>query len=612
MKKALLTLCKNFGFWLMVMMAQKPLFMLWNHRLFGHNSLTDWLAVIYHGLTLDVSLAAYLTAGPMLTALVGQWVRGGWRRRVELGYYAVAAVLVAMTFVINIGLYDFWKFPLDTTPLFYFLSSPKDAFASVSVGFILVGLLAIVLVAALIFWGAKRLLASPKENRLPMLVESVKASLVLLVLAGLLIIPIRGGVTVSTTNTGKVYFSERQELNHAAVNPLFSLMESFGNDEDFGNQYRFMTAEEASEVMKEMVQTKSSPARRSLLRADCQRPDVYIIVLESFSNKLMKTLGGEPDVAVNLDRLGGEGVLFTRFYANSFRTDRGLVSVLSGFPAQPTMSLMKFPRKTTHLPSIAGAMKAAGYGADYYYGGDADFTNMRSYLVNSGFEHIVSDVDFPVKERLSKWGVPDHLVFERLLRDLRSDKRQEPMLRVLQTSSSHEPFDVPYHRLANNRLNAFAYTDDCVGKFIGRLKQTDRWKNSLVILVPDHQGCYPEDMENTDFARYEIPLIWVGGALAGPCRVDKIGSQNDIAATLLGQLGIDHGAFKFSKDLLAPATPSFAWFAVPDLLGMVTENGAVIYDNKLRKEVNKKGDSVRPLRMGQAWLQSMYDYINDL
>src|SRR3712207_8520133 len=83
MKKALLTLCKNFGFWLMVMMAQKPLFMLWNHRLFGHNSLTDWLAVIYHGLTLDVSLAAYLTAVPMLTALVGQWVRGGWRRRVE-------------------------------------------------------------------------------------------------------------------------------------------------------------------------------------------------------------------------------------------------------------------------------------------------------------------------------------------------------------------------------------------------------------------------------------------------------------------------------------------------------------------------------------------------
>lgn len=612
MKKALLTLCKNFGFWLMVMMAQKPLFMLWNHRLFGHNSLTDWLAVIYHGLTLDVSLAAYLTAVPMITAFAGQWLRGGWRRRVELGYYAVAAVLVAMTFVINIGLYDFWKFPLDTTPLFYFLSSPKDAFASVSVGFILVGLLAIVLVAALIFWGAKRLLASPKENRLPMLGESVKASLVLLVLTGLLIIPIRGGVTVSTTNTGKVYFSERQELNHAAVNPLFSLMESFGNDEDFSNQYRFMTAKGASEVMKEMVQTKSSPARRSLLRADCQRPDVYIIVLESFSNKLMKTLGGAPDVAVNLDRLGGEGVLFTRFYANSFRTDRGLVSVLSGFPAQPTMSLMKFPRKTTHLPSIAGAMKAAGYGADYYYGGDADFTNMRSYLVNSGFENIVSDVDFPVKERLSKWGVPDHLVFERLLRDLRSDKRQEPMLRVLQTSSSHEPFDVPYDRLANNRLNAFAYTDDCVGKFIARLKQTDRWKNSLVILVPDHQGCYPEDMENTDFARYEIPLIWVGGALAGPCRVDKIGSQNDIAATLLGQLGIDHGAFRFSKDLLDPGTPAFAWFAVPDLLGMVTENGAVIYDNKLRKEVNKKGDSVRPLRMGQAWLQSMYDYINDL
>ena len=184
--------------------------------------------------------------------------------------------------------------------------------------------------------------------------------------------------------------------------------------------------------------------------------------MESFSSKLMATLGGNGTVAVNLDKIARQGVLFTHFYANSFRTDRGLVSVLSGYPAQPTMSIMKYPHKTSNLPSISKSLVKEGYKTVYYYGGDADFTNMRSYLVSSGFTNIVSDVDFPVEQRLSKWGVPDQFVFKRLLDDLRADKSKGRYMRVLQTSSSHEPFEVPYHRLSNNRLNAFAYTDACI------------------------------------------------------------------------------------------------------------------------------------------------------
>ena len=613
MKKAFLFYFQNFCFWLLVMMAQKPLFMLWHHDLFVKNTLADWGRVAFHALPLDLSLAAYLTAIPMLLALTDPWVkRRPWRRFVALGYYAFASLPVAIAFVVNMGLYSFWKFPLDATPIFYFFSSPKDALASVSLWFALAGVLAIMAVAAAIFIAAWRWLplAVPRAERLS---GRIIVTLCMVVLTGLLIIPIRGGVTVSSTNTGKVYFSGQQSLNHAAVNPLFSFMESVAHAEDFARQYRFMSNEAADRQFHQMVYTQTSPtSHQSLLKADVVKPDVYMIVLESFSSVLMKTLGGLPDVAVNLDRLSKEGVLFTRFYANSFRTDRGLVSILSGFPAQPTMSIMKYPRKTAKLPSIAAAMKQAGYGADYYYGGDADFTNMRSYLVNSGYEKIVSDVDFPVKERLSKWGVPDHLVFARLLNDLRGAKQAKPMLRVLQTSSSHEPFDVPYHRLSNKRLNAFAYTDDCVGKFVEQLKRIGRWDNSLIVLVPDHQGCYPEDISNTDFARYQIPLIMLGGAIERPCRIDRIGSQNDIAATLLAQLGINHDKFMFSKDMLDAQAPAFAWFAVPDLLGIVTDEGGVIYDTKLEKTVNSYGRPTRPLRMGQAWLQKLYDIIDGL
>ncbi len=69
-------------------------------------------------------------------------------------------------------------------------------------------------------------------------------------------------------------------------------------------------------------------------------------------------------------------------------------------------------------------MKNAGYNLEYYYGGDADFTNMRSYLVSSGIEKIISDKDFPLSERTGKWGAQDHVLFQRLMKDLKEEKQR--------------------------------------------------------------------------------------------------------------------------------------------------------------------------------------------
>ena len=161
-------------------------------------------------------------------------------------------------------------------------------------------------------------------------------------------------------NTGKVYFSSNQRLNHAAINPAFSLMESLSKQKDFGKQYRFMEAAQADELIKNLVDpsvldsTAMVPDTLRTTLFKTERPNVIFVILESFSSRLMTTLGGEPDVAVQMDSLAKEGILFTNFYANSFRTDRGLVAILSGYPAQPTTSIMKYPRKTQNLPAIAG------------------------------------------------------------------------------------------------------------------------------------------------------------------------------------------------------------------------------------------------------------------
>lgn len=413
MKDRLIGFIKTYCLFVCIFVLQKPLFMLFYESLYPDASCADWFSVMWHGLPLDLSLAGYLTAIPGFLFIASVWTLSKSLHRIWCGYFLFISVLLSIIFTVDLGLYEYWGFRLDATPLFYFFSSPKDAVASVSIWMVLGGIVAMAVYAAVLYVVFYSILLQKKlllQMKLPY--RRLKVSGILLLMTGLLFIPIRGGFTVSTMNVGKVYFSAEQRLNHAAINPAFSLMESLAKQKDFSKQYRFMEAAEADRLFKDMLEPavaggqteetdsvqQSADSLHTLFNT--QRPDVLFVILESFSSRLMTALGGEPNIAIHLDSLSKEGVLFTNFYANSFRTDRGLVAILSGYPAQPTTSIMKYPRKTQSIPAIAGSLRKAGYGTKYYYGGDADFTNMRSYLMSSGFEDIVSDQDFPVTERL--------------------------------------------------------------------------------------------------------------------------------------------------------------------------------------------------------------------
>ena len=137
--------------WLLIFAIQKPLFMAWYHGLYADTSWTDWLAVMWHGLKLDASMAGYLTIIPGLLLIAGIWTRRSWVRISMKTYFIIASALVAIIFIADMALYEFWGFRLDATPLFYFFSSPKDALASVSWLYIIMGILAILLTFFIIY-----------------------------------------------------------------------------------------------------------------------------------------------------------------------------------------------------------------------------------------------------------------------------------------------------------------------------------------------------------------------------------------------------------------------------------------------------------------------------
>lgn len=603
MKKRIAYISLYFFTVLLIFILQKPLFMLYNGSIEKGFGFADYMQVMVHGASLDAATAGYLTAFPFLLVLISIWFRKFPLKKILYGYYILAAALISIIFVVDMALYTFWGFKLDAS-VFLYIDSPKEALASVSVGFILLRVLAILLLIALNSW----VLLKITPSVLTATRKRIAGTAGMLLLGGVLFIIIRGGVTESTSNIGQVYFSNEPFLNHSAVNPDFSLLSSMGKSQDFASEFNFFDEEKRAALFDGLYPTTDGDSIIQVLNT--KRPNILIILMEGFGGAFVEPLGGLPDVTPHFNRLSKEGVFFTNCYANSFRTDRGTVCTFSGYLGLPTASVMKIPAKSRTLPAIAEGLSKAGYKTDFLYGGDINFTNMKSYLLSTGYQRLTANTDFSLVEQTSNaWGVNDDITFEYLYNQLRNRKEEGPWHTAFLTLSSHEPFEVPYHRLEDKIPNAFAYTDECLGKFVDRLKQTPAWKDLLVICLPDHGFYYPREGSNAMPRFYHIPLLWLGGAVKQPMQVDKIMNQTDLAATLLGQLGLEHTAFTFSRNVLGSDYKyPFAFYSFNNGFSFRDSTGVTVFDNNSGSILfdEPEADESR-LDKGKAILQTVYD-----
>lgn len=602
MKKRLVYIIGYFLLLVFLFVCQKPLFMLYNGAFEKDITLSEYAQVIGHGISLDATTAGYLVAFPFLLILISIWFKKVPLKKILLPYYLIVSTLISIVFIVDMGLYTFWGFKLDAS-IFLYLDSPKEALASVSVGFLIIRLIAILLLIVFNTW----LMLKVTPSRLGKASKKIVSTGLMLLLGGLLFIVIRGGITESTANVGQVYFSNNQFLNHSAVNPNFSLLSSMSKSKDFASEFDFFEEEKRADLLDGLYPTTDGDSIIQVLNT--QRPNILIVLLEGMGGVFVEPLGGLSDATPNLNRLSEEGIFFTQCYANSFRTDRGTVCTLSGYLGLPTASIMKVPVKSRTLPAISEELVKAGYATDFLYGGDINFTNMKSYLLSKGYQKLTADTDFSVAEQAGNaWGVNDHITFEHLYNQL--EKRKEgPWMTTFLTLSSHEPFDVPYHRLEEKIPNAFAYTDDCLGKLINQLKQTPVWDDLLIICLPDHGFCYPQGSVDRGGEFSRIPMLWLGGAVKQPMKVNQIMNQSDMAATLLGQLGLDHSMFGFSRNVLgSDYTYPFAFYCHGGGFAFRDSTGVSAYDTKANQiSYEEPSASEDRVEKGKAILQSVYD-----
>lgn len=590
-------------YWIVFFVVSRVVFLFYHLSQTSSLHFTDIITLNALGLRMDLAMAGYwlILSGLLLTASVFTKSR--------IIYYLNNIIVTVFLFtsiaivVADLELYKHWGFRMDTTPLMY---ARTEGVASVNTSSFILLLIIFAVLFILFLWIyytriSKRFLPLPSIH--------YSWAMVMFFITCALFIPIRSSFSVAPLNTGVVYFHKTKVFpNHAGINVVWNFFLSVVSNKQHKYPKDFYDPIKAEALLKEMAKS-DNPI--SLLNN--QKPNIILIVMESFTAKIIKPLGGLDSITPNINRLVHEGVLFDNFYASGDRTDKGIVSILSGYPAQPLTSIIKYPSKTESLPFLPRVVNSLGYHTSFVYGGDIGFANMESYVTMAGFSHITEDDDFDESLDNSKWGVQDQFVFDRLLNEC--DSAANPFFKVMLSLSSHEPFDVPMKPVIKGNdegslfLNSCIYADKSLGDFIEQARQKSWWKNTWIIITADHGHRHPNQEELKEKERFKIPMLWLGGAVTKKDTViTTFAGQTDIAKTILAQLNQTGDEFHFSKNILSKNVSPFAMYIFHNGYGYIDPQNENIYDFDFKNYIKQHGND-DDLKWGKAYMQVLFtDY----
>lgn len=614
MLKSFLVFFRFYLFWILFFALDKLVFLLFFTEQLKTVSLGEKASTFWYALRLDSAMVAYISALPLIIYIIILFLKRSFLPA-SAGKVFVVSLLVIFVFIsgFNWNLYREWGSKINYRAIDIAFNSPAEAMASSASQPIL---LSAIIVLALFVSGL--ILSNwlidynipDRDKPLPYKITGSFLAIALLVLVA------RGGWQLAPINQSMAYFSTEPILNHAAVNTEWNLMQDIINNKfDSKNPYKYYTTAESKKIVSELF-PDSKAATESILNT--AKPNVVLIIVESFTTALIESLGGEKGIAPNMTGFSRDGLLFTDIYAVAGRTDKGVVGILSAFPSQAIRSIMKQNDKQEKLPAFAQELQSNGYKTSFYYGGESEFFNMKSYVLSHGYSKLVDQHSFRKKDMNSKWGTFDHMVFRKNVADLDSEKT--PFFSTILTLTNHEPFELPGtprfkgEDSDNKFRSTFFYTDSCIGDYIREAKTKEWYSNTLFVITADHSHRLPGTISEYDPQRYHIPLLFFGDVLKPEFRgkrIEKTGNQTDLAATLLTQLKIDPSRYKWSKDLLNPETKGFSFFNWDDGFGFAANDQVISFDNVgqsiiLRRDsTNTKSDRVLT-RYGKAYMQRVF------
>lgn len=526
----------------------------------------DMLANVFiEGLRFDLVLLGMLLAIPVLAfpfLASTRFTVPGWRWLLKI---SLPVALLAVLFMECSTPSFVEQFDGRPNMLFLeYLNHPKEIGSTLWVAYRIPIILALLLVSIYTWINARQISRLVARIEPTGILPAVLATPVLLLLCFAMI---RSTFDHRPVNPSTVALSKDPLVNELALSSLYNVgyaVYETRYEEDGGFRYAPIDDAEAIALVRDAMHIDEAAFSSSELPTlhlqtsavpAAERKNLVIIIEESLGAEFVGSLGGL-DLTPNIDALAKEGIWFSNLYATGTRSVRGLEAIVSGFTPTPAKSVVKLPKSQRGFFTLAELLANAGYDTSFIYGGEAQFDNMRRFFMNNGFDTVIDKNDYDDPVFTGSWGVSDEDLFNRA-HETFSNAGSKPFFSLIFSSSNHSPFEFPDGRIdlydADKATvnNAVKYADHTLGEFIARAKKGSYWKDTVFLIVADHNSrVYGSEL--VPVTRFHIPAVIVGGSIE-PQVFAPVASQIDLGPTLLSLIGVGAEHPMIGRDLTTAA-----------------------------------------------------------
>ncbi|QLB12491.1 phosphoglycerol transferase MdoB-like AlkP superfamily enzyme [Bisgaardia hudsonensis] len=559
------------------------------------NAVDGWIPLFLQGIRIDVSSLCWLFSLPIILSCLFTSENGVGKL---VNFVVKIWLVLGSTFVVFMELstpafietYDFRPNRLFVEYLLY----PKEVFTMLATGhlFAVISSAILTVISVIIFWKiANRVtknLSYPRWYFRPFLFIFVVA---------ITFLGARSSLQHRGINPAMVAFSSDPLVNSLVLNSGYSVLFAVQQMADEANASKLYGKMPIEEVITTLRNVRGRPdtdyisetlptLTKNQATYQGKPKNLVIILEESLGAQFIGALGDNRGLSPEFDKLASQGWLFDNLYATGTRSVRGIEAVTAGFTPTPARSVVKLTGSQNGFFTIAEMLTKRGYHTSFIYGGEKHFDNMASFFYGNGFQHIVDQNDYDNPKFVGTWGASDEDLFDKANATFTElNKQGKPFFSLVFSSSNHDPFEFPegriklYEQPQATRNNAAKYADYSIGYFFDLAKKSDYWKDTVFLIIADHDSrAYGDSI--VPIKNFHIPALIVGEGIA-PKRDNRLVSQIDMPTTLLSLIGISGNYPMLGYDLTKPEDPNRALMQFDKTLAYMRGNQvAILQQNK--------------------------------
>ena len=303
--KRIINIFLYFLFWLSFFQILRLFFIVYHYQKFSGISLSQIIQIIPFSLRPDISATCYIFILIFILLIVNEFICSKYVPKFITYYSYLWVTIVSIISVSDVQLYNEWGTKINKESI-AFLSTPNEFFASIVSSPIVPLIFATIVFLTLGIFSYRKIFKLPGSFSTNLkcdisLIMIFKKTFFYIVVFLLLIIGVRGGVQLAPMNPSFSYYSKHDILNNSAINPTWNLAYSILEQPKNRDYYLHFTSDAVDSLLYDyqpLISTDTSSIFKN--RDD---PNVVLVIVESFSADLIKSLGGLSNVTPNFELL---------------------------------------------------------------------------------------------------------------------------------------------------------------------------------------------------------------------------------------------------------------------------------------------------------------------